>query len=301
MSETGPPAPPERPAWSTLRARLEAAGFHPSRALGQNFLRDGNLARAIVRDARVAPGDLVLEVGPGCALLSWQLAELGVRLIAVEIDARLAALAAEVLAPFEQVRVLHADVLASKHRLAPAVLAELPREGPWHVVANLPYSAGTPFLVVAARLANPPRSQTVLLQRELVERLSARPGGKSWGPVGARLQLCYEVRVVRPVPRELFWPRPKVESAVARLELRPERPSPADTAAFDALVDGLFQARRKSLGARLGELLGDRSRALGLLAALGLDPRGRPEGLGVDELLALARATAAPDAPDGQG
>lgn len=282
------------PPWAQLRARLEAMGFRPSRALGQNFLLDPNLARAIARDARVGPGDRVLEVGPGCGALSRELVALGVRLLAVEIDKRLAELAREAVAGAAQAEVLRSDVLAGKHALAAAVLERLPTEEPWHVVANLPYSAGTPFLVVASRLPAPPQSMTVLLQRELVDRLAAEPGGRAWGPVGARLRLLYRVTVLRQVGPELFWPRPRVDSAVARLELRGERPAPDEVRAFDRLVDHLFQARRKTLAARLGPRVGGREAAEALLGELGLDPRARPEQLDPEALLALARRLPAP-------
>lgn len=279
-------------AWKELRARLEAEGFHPSRALGQNFLRDVSLARAIVRDSGVGEGDFVLEVGPGCCMLSLCLLEVGVRLLAVEIDARLARVARERLAAPARgsAQVLECDVLAGKHVLSPAVLERLPNVGPWHVVANLPYSSGTPFLVLVSRLAHPPATATVLLQCELVERLAAEPGGKVWGPSGARVRLFYDVGIARRVGPELFWPRPKVDSAVAHLRLRADRPSAELARDFDRLVDGLFQARRKALGGRLGELWGDRERALAALAALGIDPRARVETLPVERLLALARA-----------
>ena len=267
------------PSWAQLRARLEAMGFRPSKALGQNFLIDPNLARAIARDARLRPGERVMEVGPGCGALSRELAALGVRLRAVEIDRRLVELAREAVAGAAHAEVLRADVLAGKHVLAAEVLDRLPDEDPWHVVANLPYSAGTPFLVVASRLPNPPRSMTVLLQRELVDRLAAEPGGRSWGPVGARLRLLYDVAVLRQVPPGLFWPRPRVDSAVVRLELRSDRPGPEEVRAFDRLVDHLFQARRKTLASRLGLLVGGREAAVGLLGELGLDPQDRPEDL----------------------
>jgi 16S rRNA (adenine1518-N6/adenine1519-N6)-dimethyltransferase len=289
-------APGAGGSWAELRARLEAEGFHPARALGQNFLRDVSMARAIARDSEVGEGDFVLEVGPGCCMLSLRLLELGVRLCAVEIDARLARVARELLAAPQRgtAEVLEGDVLAGKHALSPAVVERLPRSGPWHVVANLPYSAGTPFLVLVARLPNPPASATVLLQRELVERLAAEPGGKAWGPVGARVRLAYEVRAGRRLGPELFWPRPKVESSVAHLRLRADRPDAAAVAGFDRLVDGLFQARRKALGGRLGELWGDRELALACLAGLGIDPRARVETLSVEHLLALARAAPGP-------
>jgi 16S rRNA (adenine1518-N6/adenine1519-N6)-dimethyltransferase len=280
------------PPWAQLRARLEAMGFRPSRALGQNFLLDPNLARAIARDAALPPGERVLEVGPGCGALSRELVARGAPLLAVEIDRRLVELAREAVAGAPDAEVLRADVLAGKHALAPEVLARLPERDPWHVVANLPYSAGTPFLVVASRLPNPPRSMTVLLQRELVDRLAAQPGGRAWGPVGVRLRLLYRVEVLRQVGPELFWPRPRVDSAVARLELRAERPAPGEVGAFDRLVEHLFTARRKTLASRLASWSGGRPAAAALLEELGLDPRARPEELDVPALLALVRRLA---------
>jgi len=272
------------------RAELEARGFKPSRRLGQNFLVDENMARAIARDARVSAGDFVLEVGPGCGFLSVHLAALGVRLVAVEIDPRLCELAREVLAEFPEARVLLGDALDGKHALNPELLAQLPPHGAWHVVSNLPYSAGTPILVLLSRVANPPASMTVLVQRELAERIAAGPGSKVWGPVTVRLQASYSVAIVRHVPPRLFWPEPEVDSSVLRLELREQRPNAEDTAELDALVDGLFQHRRKTLQRLLGELLGARDAAKNLLAERGLDPSARPESLSIEALLALARS-----------
>jgi 16S rRNA (adenine1518-N6/adenine1519-N6)-dimethyltransferase len=103
------------------------------------------------------------------------------------------------------------------------------------------------------------------------------------------VRLVYDVRLLRRVGAELFWPRPRVESAVARLELRPGRRDPLLVERFDRLVEGLFQARRKALGGRLGELWGDRGRALEVLGALSIDPRARVETLSVELLLELAR------------
>lgn len=285
--------PVERPSWSSVRARLEALGFRPAKALGQNFLRDPNLARAMVDDAGIAPGDRVLEVGPGCGFLTLELVARGVELLAVEIDARLHRLVGELLGPQASVRLLCCDVLAGKHRLAPEVEAALWNGPEWHVVANLPYNSGTPFLALVARREHPPSSITVLLQRELALRLAAGPGSRAWGALGARLGLVYGARIVRSVAPELFWPRPKVDSAVVRLDLRPDRPSPVRIARYDALVETLFHARRKTIQSRLAAWLGSSERSLELLAAAGLDPSARAETLEVAQFLALADATLA--------
>lgn len=284
-----------RGPWSRFKAALDAAGFHPSRRYGQNFLLDENMVRAIVRDAGVVAGDRVLEVGAGCGFLTHHLAAAGVELVAVEIDRRLWTIASELCAGSGAVRIVRADALAGKHALNPEVRALLPEDGPWHVVANLPYSISAPLLVVLAALANPPVSMTVLVQLEVAERIAAAPGVKAWGPLSIRLQLDHEIELVRRVPPELFWPRPRVDSGLIRLrrralplvesELRP---------GLDALVQALFQRRRQALARVLGEHVGDRARGRGMLEELGLDPRRRAETLELAELGALARALPRP-------
>lgn len=278
-----------RPPWSVFREALEAAGFRPSKSLGQNFLIDPNAARSIALDARLEPGAEVLEVGAGCGFLTLHLVELGLRVLAVEIDARLLEIAQRLLAGQPSVRWLQADALAGKHRLAPAVEGELPAAGPWHLVANLPYSISAPLVAVLARLANPPQSMSVLVQEEVAGRLAASPGQGEWGALTARVALRYRVRAGRAVGPQLFWPRPRVASRVVRLELLDGAgPAAVDLAAYDALVEALFQHRRKQLAGGLAEILG-RGPAEALVAAAGLDPRARPESLTPAQLLLLAQ------------
>jgi 16S rRNA (adenine1518-N6/adenine1519-N6)-dimethyltransferase len=285
-----------RPPWSAFRAELERVGFRPSKALGQNFLVDPNAARSIAEDAGLPAGTRVLEIGAGCGFLTVQLAELGLELLAVEIDARLLEVARRLLAGHAGVRWLHADALAGKHALEPRLAAELPRSEPWHVVSNLPYSISAPLLVLLARLPNPPRSLTVLVQEEVARRIAARPGEAEWGALSARLALSYRARAGRSVGPQLFWPRPRVGSRVAQLTFQPlDAPGgpelgAADVRHYDALLDELFQHRRKQLAAALAEPMGGRARALALLEGAGLDPRSRAEGLPPAELLALARS-----------
>jgi len=238
----------------------------------------------------VGPGDFVLEVGPGCGFLSTHLAELEVELLAVEIDPRLAAIARHFLGDRPHVRLIESDVLDGKHRIAAEVVAALPASGPWHLVSNLPYAITGPLLSNLARLPNPPRSMTVLVQREVADRLTASPGGKAWGGLTARLALTYRASRLRPVGPELFWPRPRVESAVARLDARPGVAlTPGELGAFDRLVDVLFQQRRKTLRAILRREAGA-ERLAALFAELGLAPTARPEELDEHALLALSRA-----------
>lgn len=272
-----------------LRARLTAQGFRPSRRLGQNFLHDVNMARAIARDARVGPGDVVVEIGPGAGSLTVHLVELGVELIAIEIDPRLLEIAKSLLEHAPNVRWILGDALASKRAWNAELRAALPREGPWHLVSNLPYSAASPILALAARLENPPRSVTALVQTEVAERIAAEPGGREWGPLSVRIQLAFLPSIVRRVQAQLFWPRPQVDSSVLRLDLREDRPAAADAQELDLLVDHLFQHRRQSLGGLLSRLLGGRGRAEALLAAHGVEPAQRPETLSAASLLAISQ------------
>lgn len=277
-----------RPAWSVFRAELEACGFRPSRRFGQNFLLDENMVRAIVRDAAVAPGEFVLEVGAGCGFLSLHLLRAGTELVSVEIDPRLAEIASKLLANEARWRLVVCDVLAGKHALAEPVIAALPSDRPWHFVSNLPYSVAGPVLVCASELPVPPASMTVLVQREMALRIAARPGSDDWGPLSIRLQLDYEPKRMRDVPAALFWPRPSVESSVVRLVRRtPARPR-AESDAVSALVDVLFQRRRQTLLRVLGELLGDRDAARVWLERCAVDPALRAESLDLEILTRLA-------------
>ncbi len=278
-----------RPPWSEFRAALDAAGFRPSRRLGQNFLLDDNMVRAIARDAELAAGDFALEVGAGCGFLTAELASLGVELLSVEIDPRLLEISRRFLAPFENVAFHGGDVLDGKHALAPEVLACLDERGaPWHAVGNLPYAVASPLLCVLTRLACPPQSITALVQTEVAERVVAAPGSKRRGTLSARIEPIYESEILRSVPAQLFWPRPRVESAVVRLVLRAEPPGREELARLDSLVDRLFSTRRKGLRAILARELREPDRAEALLERLGLDPRARPEALTQHDLGLLA-------------
>lgn len=281
---------PPRPPWSEFKSALDGAGFHPSRRLGQNFLLDENVARAIVADAGVGEGDRVVEVGPGLGFLSVHLAHAGVQLACIEVDTRLAPIAEEFLRPYSNARVILGDALAGKHALGPEMQELIPSTGDWHLVANLPYSISGPVLALVANGLNPPKSLTVLVQSEVTERLAAEGGSAQFGPLSVALQLAFSMRAGRRVPPGAFSPRPKVESRLAHGERRsPLLPYTARIEIRD-LAGTLLQRRRQVLRRVLGDHLGDRETAWTHLEQAGLDPGMRVGQVPLSGWEALARA-----------
>ncbi len=284
---SSPPGRAPRPAWKEFRAALESQGFRPSRRFGQNFLLDENTARAIVHDAQVAPGERVLEVGTGCGFLTVHLGHAEVELLTVEVDLRLADVAEPFLEPYASVQLLRGDVLASKHTLHPEVQAWCER-GPWHLVANLPYAISGPLLAIAALQENPPSSVTVLVQKELGQRLVASPGTPDYGPLAVACQWSYTGRWVRDVGAGSFWPRPKVVSSVMRLERLPELWPGTERRTAMERIRRLFTRRRQTLVRVMGDFGADKDALRAHLAQAGHAPETRAESMTPEELRDLA-------------
>lgn len=278
--------------WSSWQGRLRAAGFHPSKRLGQNFLLDTNLLEAIARDAGVGPGDHVIEVGTGLGFLTRALVATGATVTSIEVDHRLHELVSEDLGALDGLTLLRADALNGKHALSPELLSAIPRTGPWHLVGNLPYSISGPLLAECARAEAPPKSMTVLIQREMALRAAATVGEEGWGLLGMRLQLSYVVRHLRVVGGAHFRPRPKVESSLIQLERRPDAPSASLQEAVVRLSSALFTRRKQVVRRVLGDVMGGKERAAAVLEEAGVAPEARVEGLSEADWLALASLSA---------
>ncbi len=256
---------------------MAATGHQPRRRFGQNFLVDDNMLAAMVRLVAPAPGQRLLEIGPGQgALTAGLIAGLGAAgaLYAVEVDRDLAA---ALRAHWPDLHLIEADVLKLD---LPALLgpADSP---PWRVVGNLPYNISTPLLMAllaqCARIAD----MHFLLQQEVVDRLAASPGSKQWGRLSVMTQYHCDVQPLLAVPPSCFRPAPKVDSRFVRLVPKAQRPlSAPGMALFDAVLRAAFQQRRKTLRNAL--------RAFDIPwpaapVAAGL----RPDQLGLPEYLAL--------------
>lgn len=282
-----------------LRDALEARGVHPQKRHGQCFLTDVQAVDAIVRDAAVAPGDAVLEIGTGTGLLTHALCEAGAHVDTFDIDGDIQAVARSLRAWPDRVRFHTGDVLDGKHALAPDVLAALASAhraaaGRAKVVSNLPYNAATPVLLALLALPRPPDEITGMVQLELAVKLLAPPGGEDYGPPSIVRALEADGRILRRFPPQVFWPQPTVTSALLRLVPRPDRPlPPAQERAFAAFLLAVFSRRRKILatGLRTARPALDADAAAAAILAVGLDPRARPEDASPPALLALFHNT----------
>jgi 16S rRNA (adenine1518-N6/adenine1519-N6)-dimethyltransferase len=266
--------------------------------LGQHFLEPA-WADKLVSAIEPAAGDRFLEIGPGPGALTLRLAPRVAHLTAVEVDRDLATALAPQLP--SNVELVVADFLELD-------LARFLGAGPVRVAGNLPYNISSPILfrlIEAARgrpdpqTPGPPDSRildaTLMLQREVAERLEARPGSKDYGVLSISVQLYADVRRVLSLPPGAFRPAPKVHSAVVRLTFRPPPLSPRDARVFEAMVRSMFTQRRKTLANALSPFAGTREvRAVAALEAAGIDPSRRPQTLDLAELTRLADQFAPP-------
>lgn len=294
-------APPPRQTQGFLRNLFRERGLEPKNKLGQNFLVDLNLIDVILRGAELNPADLVLEIGSGTGSLTGKLAEAVGAVLSVEIDPAFHALAKETLGDRSNVTLLYADALKNKNQLHPLLLAELSRlreahpGAPLKLVANLPYAVATPVIsnLLLADLGL--ERMVVTVQREIAERLTASPGIKDFGALSVLVQSLADVEVLRRLPPAVFWPRPKVDSAIVRLFPRAEkRARVPDVQRLRVFLRDLYAHRRKNLRGALVSLPSGPEKA-GVdtrLAALGIDGGVRAETLGVEKHLRLCEAFA---------
>ncbi len=259
--------------------------------LGQHFLFDGAILERIADTAGLTTDDVVLEIGPGPGGLTEVLARRAGRVVAVELDSGLIPRLNERMAAYDNFTLVQGDILRVN-------LAELWRDQlggrPFKVVANLPYYITTPILMAFLESDLPVVSLTVMVQKEVADRLVAPPGGREYGAISVAVQWRTEARRAFLVPASAFVPPPRVESAVLHLTVRQEPAvAVADPALFRQVVRVCFASRRKTLrnNISLGFGLGGDD-AAALLASAGIDPKERAERLGLPEFAALTDAVA---------
>lgn len=256
---------------------LNECGFSFNKRLGQNFLTDANLLRAVVSDAGIEAGDRVVEVGAGAGTLTRALAETASAVTAYEIDRNLRPVLERSLEGLFNVDVRFEDVLAVSDD------ALCPKEA-YKVVANLPYYITTPVLFRFVESSRPPRSITVTVQKEVADRLTARAGASEYGAVTASLSLTYTARTVRGVPRTLFTPQPNVDSAVVRMDFAPKTDNPAPVR---RLIKAAFSMRRKTLSNNLSGAGYAKTAVACALEAMGVAADVRGERLTAEDYIRL--------------
>lgn len=272
---------------SVIRGLLDGLGHRPNKGLGQNYLIDSNILGIIVAAADISESDQLLEIGPGLGALTQALLATGAKLTAIEKDQTMARHLNHTL---QGMVLLEADVLDVD-------LNELFAGGINKIVANLPYSVGSRFIVNTLEAKPLPERMVFLVQKEVADRLTAKPGSKAFGPLAIWSQLNYEVKTIKKVSPNCFLPAPKVFSAVVRFERRatPLAEVP-DYERFKRLVKISFQQRRKQIGSNLRKNAPeffhppspDGSGVTRALETCGIDPAMRPEQIAIEQWAALA-------------
>ncbi|HZE88810.1 MAG TPA: 16S rRNA (adenine(1518)-N(6)/adenine(1519)-N(6))-dimethyltransferase RsmA [Verrucomicrobiae bacterium] len=258
------------------------------RSLGQHFLRNLAAADQIVSNFAPAPGEVVLEIGPGHGVLTERLLAAGARVLAIEKDAAVAATLADRLGADGRLHLVVGDALETPIERLLRTLDAGPAAR-FRLLANLPYSVGTEIVARALLAAPLFASLTVMLQREVAERICAAPGGKAYGSLSVLSQYYATPRVVMRLAPGSFSPPPKVDSAVVVMPMRDSRELEADAErGYAPFIRSLFHQKRRTLPHNLVPALGrDRASAAARLAALGIDAERRPETLTRAECLRI--------------
>ena len=246
------------------------------RKLGQHFLFDPSILKRLILAADLSPEDLVVEIGPGRGRLTRMLSEEVREVIAIELDPRLCEQLKKEFSGIDKITVFCGDVLKYPYHTLP----------PFKVVANIPYYITTPIIFRLLSHRDRLISATLTVQREVAERIAAKPGGKDYGVLSLMVQYYTEPRIVFFIPRGAFSPPPKVDSAVIHLEiLAKPRVSVSNEKLFFRVIKTSFSQRRKTIANSLKPLSRDIKESL---LAAGIDPRRRPETLSMDEFARLA-------------
>lgn len=259
-------------------------GIHMSKKLGQNFLIRRSVVDEIVAAAELTAGEPVLEIGPGIGTLTQGLAQSGAAVTAVELDRRLLEVLDTTLAQYNNVRIVHGDVLKVN-------IPEIMNHKPFKVVANLPYYITTPIIMSLLEMKLPIERLVVMVQREVAERMVAQPGTKAYGALSVAVQYYTEPSIVMDVPPRAFMPAPEVTSAVICCRLREKPPvEVADEKLFFRVVKAAFAQRRKTFSNTMKTTGLDKEIIASVLAKANIDGARRGETFSLQELADVANA-----------
>lgn len=277
---------------SRTKEILKKHNFFFKKSLGQNFLVDSNILEKMVEKSGITKESGVIEIGPGIGALTEELALSAKKVLAFEIDDRLLPILADTLAPYNNVKVVHEDILEAK--VEERIAEEFADITDLHIVANLPYYITTPILFTLLEKDLPITSITIMIQKEVAERMAAKPGTKDYGSLTIAVQYYTRPEVIMEVPKRVFMPEPNVISAVLKLTKR-EKPlvQVEDERHFFTIVRASFAHRRKTLRNNLiGHLKGRLSKGEidEVLSRANIDGNRRGESLSIEEFARLSDA-----------
>ena len=264
--------------------------YRAKKRLGQNFLANPAVIQEIVAGSGIEENDLVIEIGPGMGALTEPVADAAGRLVAIELDSDLVPVLRSKFALRDDIEIIEGDILETDvRRLIEEQKEKDPSLGAVRVIGNLPYYITTPIIMKLLEDEVPAASITIMMQKEVAERICASPGGKDYGALSIACQYHCTVSEVCDAFAEDFRPQPKVDSKVLRLDLREEKAaSPKDEKLYFDVVKAGFSQRRKTLSNCLAGLCGSKAEAAGVLEAAGIDPSRRAETLSMEEFARVA-------------
>lgn len=277
---------------TTINEIKNKHGFKLSKSLGQNFLTDKNIIDKIIEKSMIGKNDLVIEIGPGIGVLTAAAAEEAGKVVSIEIDRNLIPILKETLSEYDNIEIINKDVLKTDIKEIMEQNKEIngQKVESVRIIGNLPYYITTPIIMKILEDRVPADSITIMLQKEVADRIKAGPGTKAYGALSVAVQYYCTVAHVANAPKEIFIPQPKVDSTVIRLDIRKERPVLLHSEeAFFAVVKAGFGQRRKTLLNSLTGIYGlTKDEVAEVMLIAGIDPIRRAETLSLEEFAALA-------------
>lgn len=270
-----------------LKQIINNHGFNFSKSLGQNFLIDGNIVRNIVRDAGITNESNVLEVGPGVGTLTEELALNAKKVVAVEIDDSLLPILDITLKDYENVEIVHGDILKTDIK---ALIDEKLDGGPIKVVANLPYYVTTPIIARFLEEDLNVDSLTIMVQKEVAERMVSKEGSKVYGSLSVFVSFYSDPEIILKVPKSVFMPSPKIDSAVIKLNMKKTLPD-VDRDKFFKVVKASFSKRRKTILNAISSFGFDitKDEVREAFEKANIDPKSRAEDLSLEEFVKISK------------
>ena len=267
-----------------LKDIIQGTNFRFNKALGQNFISDTNLLDAIVADSGISEDDIVVEIGTGGGTLTRAIAKVARRVYSFEVDRNLEPVLALSLKGLDNVEVIFKDVL----RMNDAQFEEIVKEE-FKVVANLPYYITTPLVIRFLESELKIKSLTVMVQKEVADRLTAKPNTPDYSAITLAVQMVGSAKITRNVSRNMFFPAPNVDSAVVRIDVDRTKLAGENFSLIHKLVRSAFLMRRKTLANNLSQAFGiDKAQATDKIVAAGFDAMVRGEALSLDDYIVLS-------------